>query len=61
MIEIDKEECDFCGACVAVCLVDCIELFDKDIEIDLEKCTECKLCIYVCPIEVISYVEQKAV
>lgn len=61
MIEIDKEECDFCGACVAVCLVDCIELFDKDIEIDLEKCTECKLCIYVCPIEVISYVEQKTV
>lgn len=61
MIEIDKEECDFCGACVAVCFVDCIELFDKDIEIDLEKCTECKLCIYVCPIEVISYVEQKTV
>lgn len=61
MIEIDKEECDFCGACVAVCLVDCIELFEKNIEINFKECTECKLCIYVCPIEVISYVEQKAV
>lgn len=61
MIEIDKEECDFCGACVAVCLVDCIELFEKNIEINFKECTECKLCIYVCPIEVISYVEQKTV
>lgn len=61
MIEIDKEECDFCGACVAVCLVDCIELCEKNIEINFKECTECKLCIYVCPIEVISYVEQKTV
>ncbi|MCK4904272.1 MAG: 4Fe-4S binding protein, partial [Candidatus Marinimicrobia bacterium] len=55
MIKVDKDECDFCGACVAVCPVDCIELFEKDIEIDFKKCTECKLCIYVCPIEVMSY------
>ncbi len=61
MIKVDKDDCDFCGACVAVCPPDCIELFDKDIEIDFKKCIDCKLCIYVCPIEVMSYVEYKTV
>ena len=61
MIEVDKNECDFCGVCVAVCHADCIDLFEKDIKIDTIKCTECKLCIYVCPIEVMSYVEQETV
>jgi ferredoxin len=61
MIKVDKDECDFCGACVAVCPVDCIDLFEKDIEIDPKKCTECKLCIYVCPVEALSYVEQKTI
>ncbi len=61
MIEVDKDECDFCGACVAVCPDDCIELYEKDIEIDYKKCIECNLCIYVCPIEVIIYVEYKTV
>lgn len=61
MIKVDKDTCDYCGACVAVCPVDCIELFEKYIEIDNKICTDCKLCIYVCPIEVMSYVEQKTV
>ena len=61
MIEVEKEKCDFCGACVAVCIVDCIELFEKDIEIDFNICTECKFCIYVCPVEALSYVEHKEV
>jgi len=61
MIKVDKDECDFCGACVAVCPVDCIELFEKDIKIDIKKCTECKLCIYVCPVEAIQNVEYEAV
>ena len=61
MIKVDKDECDFCGACVAVCPVDCIELFEKDIEIDLKICILCKLCIYVCPVEAMSHVDYEAV
>ncbi|MBU0529960.1 4Fe-4S binding protein [bacterium] len=61
MIEVDKGDCDFCGACAAVCPVDCIELYEKDIKIDSKKCTECKLCIYICPIEAMSYVEHETV
>ncbi|MEE8478948.1 MAG: hypothetical protein V3S42_02970 [Candidatus Neomarinimicrobiota bacterium] len=46
MIKVDKDECDFCGACVAAWPADC---------------TEYKLFIYVYPIEVVSYVEHETV
>jgi len=59
MIKIDKENCDFCGTCVAICPEDCIELDEMDIEIIEPNCTDCKLCIYVCPIEVMSHVEKE--
>jgi MinD superfamily P-loop ATPase len=50
MIVIDKEICDFCGTCVAVCRPDAIFLTERDIVIDREKCTECENCIVVCPV-----------
>lgn len=50
MIVIDKEICDFCGTCVAVCQPDAIFLTERDIVIDREKCTECENCIVVCPV-----------
>jgi MinD superfamily P-loop ATPase len=50
MIVIDKEICDFCGTCVAVCHPDAIFLTERDIVIDREKCTECENCIVVCPV-----------
>ena len=49
--------CDFCGCCVAVCPVDCIELKEADISIDYNICIDCKLCLYICPIEVFEDVE----
>ena len=61
MIEVNRDECDFCGACLAVCPENCIELFDKNIQIDSINCTECKFCIYVCPVEAIDYVASKTV
>lgn len=61
MIVIDKEECDYCGTCVAICPENCIDLLEQEIDIDYDLCTECKLCIYVCPIEVISDVAEKEV
>ena len=53
MIEIIPNKCDFCGACVAVCPVDCIELKEADISIDHNICIDCDLCVYICPIEVL--------
>ncbi len=50
MIGVIDDKCDFCGACVAVCPVDSIELFAARIEI-LSHCTDCMLCVWVCPVE----------
>ena len=59
MIEIIPNKCDFCGACVSVCPVDCIELNEADISIVHEICIDCNLCAYICPIEVLETVDEK--
>jgi ferredoxin len=53
MIVITPNKCDFCGACVAVCPPDCIELKEADITIEHEICIDCDLCANICPIEVL--------
>jgi len=58
MIEITEGQRAFCGACVAFCPVDCIELLEALIKIDHSKCTDCELCVFVCPIEVLSHVDE---
>ena len=57
MIKIKPGKCDFCGCCVGVCPVDCIELKEADIAIDYNICIDCKLYLYICPIEVFEDVE----
>jgi len=53
MIKIRENSCDFCGACVTVCPVDCIEVRENSICIDDIICIDCDLCIFICPIEVL--------
>ena len=53
MISVINDKCDFCGACVAVCPVDSIELFEARIEI-LEHCIDCMLCVWICPVETLA-------
>lgn len=53
MIIIKENLCDFCGTCVSVCPVDCIELFESKIEIDNDKCIGCNLCVEICPLGVL--------
>ncbi|MEA3500714.1 MAG: 4Fe-4S binding protein [Candidatus Marinimicrobia bacterium] len=50
MIDINEKLCDYCGTCVSVCPVDCIELFEAKIEIDNDKCIDCNLCVKICPL-----------
>ncbi|MBQ84001.1 MAG: hypothetical protein CMG31_04295 [Candidatus Marinimicrobia bacterium] len=61
MIKIKPNRCDFCGCCVAVCPIDCIELKEADIAIAYNVCIDCKLCMYICPIEVFENVETEKV
>ena len=53
-LKIQKELCDYCGSCVAVCPEDCIYLNEKDISIDLRVCSFCLNCIKVCPLHIIT-------
>jgi ferredoxin len=53
MISIKENRCDFCGACITVCPVDCIEVREASIKIDEVVCIECDLCVEICPIEVL--------
>ena len=53
MITVINDRCDFCGACVAVCPVDSIDLFEARIAI-LKHCIDCMLCVWICPVETLA-------
>ena len=58
MIKIIENKCDFCGTCVSVCPVDCIEVREASIEIDYPVCIDCDLCVQICPILVLETVNE---
>ncbi|MFQ5601644.1 MAG: 4Fe-4S binding protein [bacterium] len=53
MIYVKNDRCDFCGACVAVCPVDAIDLFEARIFIN-QHCIDCMLCVWICPVETLA-------
>ena len=57
MIIAVNDKCDFCGTCVAVCPVDCIDLYEARIVIN-SNCIDCMLCVWICPVETLAPVEQ---
>ncbi|NIR51165.1 hypothetical protein GWO43_21375 [candidate division KSB1 bacterium] len=57
MIGIINDKCDFCGACVAVCPVDCIELYEARLNIK-EHCIDCLLCVWICPVETLAPIQE---
>ncbi len=48
-VQVDYDQCSYCGACVAVCPPDCITLHDATLVIDHDTCTRCQRCIPACP------------
>ena len=57
LLEINKEECIGCGACVDVCPFGALKLVD-DIAVADDKCTACGACLDVCPVEALSLPER---
>jgi ferredoxin len=53
-IELDRDRCISCGACVSPCPVEAIKQ-DKDWQVHFNesKCIGCRLCIPACPLRVI--------
>ena len=53
MIEINKEKCIGCGACVKDCPGKALELKDKKAEY-IRKCIQCGHCVAICPVNAVS-------
>ena len=61
LIEIDKDVCFNCGACVSICPVEAITVAeDKSVNFDQEKClgSTCSACVEACPAQAIKSVKQ---
>ena len=57
LLEINKDECTGCGACVDVCPFGALSLVDNIAEVD-DKCTACGACLDVCPVNALSLPER---
>jgi NAD-dependent dihydropyrimidine dehydrogenase PreA subunit len=51
VIIVDKDKCDGCGECIAVCPASVYELDDdgKSEPVNPDECIECCSCVEVCP------------
>lgn len=53
-VNINKESCIGCGACVDTCPVEALFMDDEKAVCDEEKCVDCGACVDACPVEAIS-------
>ena len=51
LLEIDREQCIGCGACVDACAFDALRLDEHEIAVVNDNCTACGACIDECPTE----------
>ena len=61
-IEVDKEECVDCGACVTLCPVEAIAYDEENtIKFNKEKCvgSTCSICVDACPARAIKTIKQE--
>ena len=57
VFEVNEDKCFGCGACIALCPVNVLDLVDRMIIVNEEKCTHCELCIPSCPVSALDIVE----
>lgn len=59
LLEINKDECIGCEACVEVCPFGALSMVDGVAEVD-DTCTACGACLDVCPVDALSLPERPA-
>ena len=47
---VDEELCYGCGACIALCPTNALELVDRLAIVEQQNCTLCEHCIPSCPV-----------
>jgi len=52
-LEILADICDLCGACIAVCPTNVMNIIHDKLFIDYEGCTFCSFCVDICPVRAI--------
>ncbi|WP_321422446.1 4Fe-4S binding protein [uncultured Methanobacterium sp.] len=57
-MKIEEEKCGYCGACVAVCTQNVLELSGMKLIIH-SGCEDCNLCRVVCPMGAINNEKNK--
>ena len=50
VFSVDDDKCFGCGACIALCPVNVLELENRIAVVDEDNCTHCELCIPSCPV-----------
>ena len=58
MILVNVNKCGHCGACVAVCPTNSIELIESSLAIG-ETCTTCGTCASVCPMGALTALKEE--
>ena len=47
---VDEDKCFGCGACIALCPVNVLDLENRVAVVDESNCTHCEHCISSCPV-----------
>ena len=54
---VDEDKCFGCGACIALCPVNVLDLENRVAVVDESNCTHCEHCIPLCPVHALSIIE----
>jgi len=58
-INLDREKCIDCGACISLCPVNCLSMEDFELKVDDNKCILCGRCVKACPLNALSIKKYK--
>ena len=47
---VDEDKCYGCGACIALCPINVLDLENRIAIVDESNCTHCEHCISSCPV-----------
>ena len=53
-LTLNEIKCFGCGACIAVCPIDVIQMMPPIVTIEERACTHCNLCIPACPVHALA-------